>query len=185
LRLQDLYGIDQPPAVSIVEEQAIPVGLEMTLTATGSDPEGQPLAFDWEQLSGQPVELTGDGAVVQFTAPNSAGITQFRVTVTDPNLHSASALVNVTAYVSSGRLTYGSIPPGGGFALVIFGGGSNLDLVAASGCPPATASFWSTNDAGAFVLYLPGSTVEVVNAAWNEKFGSGLPVGTPLLGRCR
>lgn len=185
LRLQDLYGVDQLPTVSIPPDLAIPIGLEMTLQAAASDPEGQPLEFDWEQLSGDPVELIGEGSSVRFNAPNVAGISQFEVTVTDRYLHSASALVNVTTYVSQGRFTYGTVPPGGGFELVIFAGGSNLDLLAASACPMATASFWATNDVGAFVIYLPGSSVGVVNSGWNEKFPDGIPEGSPLLGRCR
>lgn len=185
MRLQELYGIDRRPTVSIPLDQAVPTGVQMTLQADGQDPEGQALAYHWTQLSGQPVELIGSGASVSFTAPNNAGIAQFEVTVTDPYLHSASALVNVTTYVSQGRFSYGSIPREGGFELVIFAGGSNLDLLAASQCPFASASFWSTNDAGDFVIYLPGSMVNVVNAAWHQKFPSGIPEGTPLLGRCR
>lgn len=185
LRLQDLYGVDRLPTVSIPPELAIPIGLEMTLQASANDPEGQPLAYDWNQLSGHPVELIGDGPAVRYTASSTAGISQFEVTVTDPYLHAASALVNVTTYVSQGRFIYGSIPFDGGFELVIFGGGTNIDLLAAAGCPIATASFWATNDAGAFVVYLPGTTVGVVNAAWNEKFPDGIPEGSPLLGRCR
>jgi hypothetical protein len=156
----------------------------MTLQASASDPEGQPLAYDWEQLSGEPVELIGEGSSVRYTASSTAGISQFEVTAIDPYMHSASALVNVTTYVSQGRFTYGAIPREGGFELVIFAGGSNLDLLAAAGCPIATASFWATNDVGAFVVYLPGSTVGVVNAGWNEKFPDGIPEGSPLLGSC-
>jgi hypothetical protein len=183
-RLQDLYGVDLLPSVSIPTDQAIPIGLQMTLHATANDPEGQPLAFEWQQLSGEPVELVGDGSAVHFRAPNNAGISQFRVTVTDPYMHPASAFVNVTTYVSQGRFTYGAIPPAGGYELVIFAGGTNLDLLAAAGCPYATVSFWATNDAGAFVIYLPASTVDIVNAAWNEKFPGDIPAGTPLLGSC-
>ncbi len=185
VRLQDLYGVDLLPTVSIPPELAIPIGLEMTLQASANDPEGQPLEYEWQQLSGHPVELIGDGPTVRYTASSTAGISQFDVTVTDPYLHSASALVNVTTYVSQGRFIYGSIPLDGGFELVIFGGGTNLDLLAAAGCPIATASFWATNDVGAFVVYLPASTVGVVNSAWNEKYPDGIPEGSPLLGRCR
>jgi hypothetical protein len=184
-RLQELYGIDRLPTVSIAPEQAIPTGLQMTLQADAHDPEGQVLLYQWEQLSGHPVELIASGSSATFLAPNNAGIAQFRVTVSDPYLHADSALVNVTTYVSQGHFTYGSIPLEGGFELVIFAGGSNLDLLAASRCPFTTASFWATNDTGAFVIYLPGTTVDVVNAGWHEKFPGGIPAGTPLLGRCR
>jgi hypothetical protein len=184
-RLQDLYGIDRSPSVSMPTDVAAPTGFQFALHAEASDPEGESLFYDWEQLSGQPVELTVDGPRASFTSPNNAGILAFRVTVLDPYEHFASADVNVTAYVSQGHLTYGSIPPDGGVELVIFAGGGDLDLVAASGCPLETATFWTTDDAGNFVIYLPGTDVGVVNAAWEQKFAGSIPEGTPLLGRCR
>jgi len=184
-RLQDLYGVDASPTVSLPPDLAVPTGYPMTLRASAADPEGQPLFYEWSQLSGQPVELSVDGPTARFMSPNNAGIMGFSVTASDPNLHSASAQVNVTAYVSQGRLTYGSIPPDGGFELVIFAGGSSLDLVVASACPPSTATFWTTDDAGSFVIYIPGSEVEAVNSSWFAKFPGQIPDGTPLLGRCR
>jgi hypothetical protein len=183
-RLQDLYGIDRSPTVSMISEQAVPTGYAFSMHAQASDPEGEALFFEWDQLSGQPVELNVDGPQASFTSPNNAGILEFRVTALDPYQHFASAQVRVTAYVSQGHLTYGAVPPDGGSELVIFGGGGNLDLVVASGCPPATATFWTTDDDGNFVIYLPGTDVAVVNAAWDEKFGGNIPAGTPLLGRC-
>jgi len=185
-RLQNLYGVDRLPTAELPSELAAPIGFPVSLPVTASDPEGQQLTFVWEQLSGQPVELNSFGALATFQAPGTAGILQFKVTAYDPYLHAGSATVNVTAYVSAGKLTYGEVPREGGFALVVFGGGLSLDLVYASGCPPATASFWTTDNAGRFVVYLPGSTVAVVNAAWEAKWGDeGIPEGTPLLGRCR
>ncbi len=184
-RLQDLYGVDRLPTIVLPAEQAIPVGSSMILRVTAEDPEGLPIAYEWEQLSGQPVVLSVDGPTASFIAPNNAGILQFRVTATDPNQHSTAAVGNVTAYVSQGHFTYGAIPPEGGFELVIFGGGTILDLVAAAACPPAAGAFWTTDDVGNFVIYLPGSTVAIVNAAWNEKFPGEIPSGTPLLGKCR
>lgn len=185
-RLQNLYGVDLRPTAALPPEFAVPIGFPVTLPVSASDPEGQQLTYVWEQLSGQPVELNSFGALASFHAPATVGIMQFQVTAYDPYLHSGSATVSVTAYVSSGKLTYGEVPKEGGFALVIFGGGLSLDLVYASGCAPAAAAFWTTDNVGRFVIYLPGSTVGVVNAAWEAKWGdAGIPEGTPLLGRCR
>ena len=184
-RLQELYGTDKLPTVSIVADQAVPVGLGITLTAVAADPEGQQLLYDWQQLSGAPVTLSVTGPQVSFAASGAAGISQFRLTVRDPNLHAASAVVNLTTYVSQGHFSYGSIPVNGGFALVVFQGGSGLDLVAASGCPPVSAKFWTTDVNGNFVIYLPGTSVEIVNAAWSQRFPTGIPPATPLLGSCR
>ncbi|MGE0227569.1 MAG: matrixin family metalloprotease [Dehalococcoidia bacterium] len=185
-RLQQLYGVDLRPTAELPAELAVPIDFPVVLPVAATDPEGLQLTYIWEQLSGQPVELNSFGQIMSFQAPNSVGIMQFRVTAYDPYLHPASATVSVTTYLSQGTLTYGEVPAEGGFALVIFGGGSSLDLVYASGCSPGTASFWTTDVAGRFVIYLPGSTVSVVNAAWEAKWGAtGIPEGTPLLGRCR
>lgn len=185
-RLQGLYGVDQLPTAELPPDFAVPVGFQVNLPVNATDPEGQQLTFVWEQLSGTSVEMNSFGALMSFQAPNLAGILQFRVTAFDPYLHSASATVSVTGYLSQGKLTYGEVPHEGGFALVIFGGGNSLDLVYASGCPPQSATFWTTDAVGRFVIYLPGTTVAVVNAAWDAKWGGEpIPAGTPILGRCR
>ena len=86
---------------------------------------------------------------------------------------------------TSGRLTGGAIPPGGGFGLVVFGGGTSAQLVAASGCPPQTAVFWVTSPAGNFVTYIPAASVATVNSEWRTMFANGIPANTALVARCR
>ncbi|MGE0228732.1 MAG: hypothetical protein AB7I38_01140 [Dehalococcoidia bacterium] len=83
----------------------------------------------------------------------------------------------------TGTIISGSIPPTGGFGIIVFGGGSNDQLVAASGCPHATAAFWATSN-GQFVPYVPGSDVAAVNTAWNALFSGGIPATTGIIGRC-
>lgn len=78
----------------------------------------------------------------------------------------------------------GSIPRAGGIGLVVFSGGTSTQLVTASGCPTATAAFWTGDGAGSFVGYVPGAAVAIVNADWNARFAAGLPANTPILGRC-
>lgn len=101
----------------------------------------------------------------------------------------AVALVSLTlllpggASAQTGTIISGSIPPTGGFGIIVFGGGSDEELVAASGCPPATAAFWATSN-GHFVPYVPGSSVSAVNAAWNALFSGGIPATTGVIGRC-
>lgn len=85
-------------------------------------------------------------------------------------------------YLGIGLLA-GSIPEGGGFGLIVFGGGTNAELVEASGCPEATATFWATSG-GDFVPFIPGAAVDAVNDAWNELFGGTIPYNTALAGRC-
>lgn len=85
-------------------------------------------------------------------------------------------------YIGAGFLS-GSIPADGGFGLVVFAGGTNDDLLEASGCPEATATFWATDD-GEFVTFIPGAAVSAVNTAWNSLFPGQIPANTALIGRC-
>jgi hypothetical protein len=84
----------------------------------------------------------------------------------------------------TGTISSGSVPASGGFGLIVFGGGTATQLVTASGCPAATAAFWATS-AGAFVTYIPGTTIAAVNAAFLALFPSGnIPANTALVGKC-
>ena len=96
-RLQELYGVDRAPTVNGGEDRIVDPGAAVTLTASGSDPEGESLTFQWTQLSGTVVQLSGNGGSVSFTAPSGAGETLvFELTGFDPFLHSATDTVNVT-----------------------------------------------------------------------------------------
>jgi hypothetical protein len=84
----------------------------------------------------------------------------------------------------SGTISSGSVPAAGGFGLVVFGGGTTDQLVAASGCPAATSAFYATVN-GDFVTYVPGTSIAAVNAAFMAAFPAGIPAGTPLIGKCK
>lgn len=71
-----------------------------------------------------------------------------------------------------------------GISLVMFGGGTNAELVSGAGCSTTSATFWVTI-AGRFVGYIPAALVPAVNAEWNATFPSGLPANTPMIVRCR
>jgi MYXO-CTERM domain-containing protein len=75
-------------------------GDTVTLSAAGSnDPDEQVLAYKWEQLSGPTVTLSGaDTSVATFVVPATDTVgaaATFRVTVTDPDGLTSTALVNV------------------------------------------------------------------------------------------
>lgn len=65
----------------------------------------------------------------------------------------------------------------------VFGGGTNDDLVVATGCPRMSLGLWAAASTG-FVAYIPGADGEQVNAAWNMLFPFGIPANTPLWGWC-
>ena len=84
-----------------------------------------------------------------------------------------------------GVMLQGAVRQDGRFSAVLFGGGSNAQLVSASGCSASRVVFWTTDADGNFVLYIAATAIPAVNAAWNAIFPSGIPAGTPLIARCR
>jgi hypothetical protein len=87
--------------------------------------------------------------------------------------------------VGTAAIISGSIPPGGGFGLVVFGGGTIPQLVSATGCPVATMALFATVN-GALVAFVPGSTIAIVNAEFMGMFVDGtIPDGAVFIGRCR
>lgn len=122
----------------------------------------------------------------ELTATAPAGTGTVDVTVTNPD-EQTSTLPDAFTYTeeedTTGEIISGGIPAGG-FGLFVFGGGTNEQLVDASGCPEATVTFYATNAQGGFVTYIPGSNVQAVNAAWNALFPSGIPAMTALIGKC-
>lgn len=91
-----------------------------------------------------------------------------------------------TATPSGPGTISGDKPPasGGGIGLFVFNGGTVQQLVTASGCNPATASFYVTSG-GVFLTYVPGTTITAVNADFLAKFpGGNIPANTPMMGKC-
>ena len=158
-------------------------GQAVTLTASS----GNAGEFYWEQYEGTMVEPQRAGAMLTFVAPQDATVLRFRVTANGP-LGVAVDTVRVTvrsAPLGEGayaQIVAGSIPDRG-VGLIVFGGGSGAELLAASGCTQLTAAFFATVE-GRVVGYIPAAQVALVNAEWNALFPDGLPANTPLIGRC-
>ena len=124
------------------------------------------------------------------TTPPTATTGPVAVTVSNPGSGSAT-LQSGFSYTggsasapSSAPSTSGPLVPTGGSGLFVFKGGSNADLVAASGCNASTAVFWVTDSKGAWIGYLPSVPVAIVNAAWNSLFPNGIPANTAIFARC-
>jgi hypothetical protein len=76
-----------------------------------------------------------------------------------------------------GSILFGSAPPpGGGFGTFALNCGSLDQLVEASGCPEATATFFYNKPDGSFAVYIPGALVAIVN----EEF-TGIFDGDPAI----
>lgn len=91
-----------------------------------------------------------------------------------------------TASAQAGTIIGGNAPPAaGGFGTFIYGGGSFDLLVTASGCPAASSAFFHNKADGSFAVYIPGTTVSVVNEEIMTMFGGdNIPLGTIFIGRC-
>ena len=106
----------KPVASAIATPAVVDEGVPVTLDGTASyDPEGQPLGYQWTQVSGTPVALSGgDTATASFEAPNTAypaGDTlEFSLRVSDGVYEDVSNVtVNVT-WVNDPPVTLLSCP---------------------------------------------------------------------------
>jgi hypothetical protein len=77
---------NEPPVASAGPDQPVLPGAVITLDGSGSaDPDGHlPLSYGWLQSGGETVTLSGTGKVsATFTAPVTAGVLTFTLSVTD------------------------------------------------------------------------------------------------------
>lgn len=73
-------------------------GAQVTLDGSGSDdPDGDALAYGWRQMGGLDVSLSSvDVVSPTFTAPSTAGVLTFSLTVTDTGALADTDTVTVT-----------------------------------------------------------------------------------------
>jgi hypothetical protein len=84
----------------------------------------------------------------------------------------------------NGAIISGAVPPTGGFGMVVTNCGTISQVVAATGCSTATMALWIT-EAGAFLTYVPGTTVSAVNAEFlAHTDGANIPQDQAFVARC-
>jgi PKD domain len=99
-----------PPVADAGADQTVGFAQGVTISgAASTDPDGTIVSYAWTQLSGTAVTLSGSGANRTFSAPGTAGVLTFELTVTDNGGATDTATVNVTVaaaaapvYVASG-----------------------------------------------------------------------------------
>ena len=70
----------------------------LTLRGTGTDPDGDPLFYNWSQLSGWPVTLNATQNANMSFVPAKAGMYSFQLKVGDGEAESNFSTVNVTIF---------------------------------------------------------------------------------------
>jgi len=100
---------NSPPTITslIANPLSVPVGGQSTSSVQASDPDGDPLTYNWSATCGTLSGQTGPGDKT-WTAPNAPGTCTVSVTVTDPSGASAgkSVSIEVTAPPEPGPVQY-------------------------------------------------------------------------------
>ncbi|MEM6475372.1 MAG: autotransporter domain-containing protein [Pseudomonadota bacterium] len=82
-----LGPVNQAPVVDAGPDQTVAGGASVSLTGTATDPDNDPLTFQWVQVAGPAVTLTGGNTLTPtFTAPPralNAQVLQFALDVSD------------------------------------------------------------------------------------------------------
>jgi hypothetical protein len=114
---------NQPPTANAGSDQTVTSGQLVTLTGSGSDPEGQAMTFTWTQIQGPTVSMgNSNSATASFTAPQitASTVLRFRLTVSDGSL-TTEAFVNITVNPASSPTIF--------FAQFANGAGTTSDIV--------------------------------------------------------
>jgi hypothetical protein len=128
--------INAPPVASAGTDLTVSAGAAVSLTGTGSDPDGSVATYAWAQTAGPAVTLNNAASAnASFTAPMVAADLAFSLTVTDNHggTHIDVVSVTVTAIIVQPPPTFAPMigrHPGNALAVEY---GSAMFFVAASG----------------------------------------------------
>jgi peptidoglycan/xylan/chitin deacetylase (PgdA/CDA1 family) len=121
---------NQAPVANAGPAQTVPAGSTVQLDGSASsDPDGDPLTYQWTQTAGTAVTLSSSTAVrPTFTAPPT-GTVSFRLVVRDGLLNSSPSTVNITVSAAPNRAPVANAGPAqtvqAGQAVQLDGSGSS------------------------------------------------------------
>jgi bacterial leucyl aminopeptidase len=100
-------GGNLPPTANAGPDQSVATGTLVTLSGSGSDPDGGPgpLTFAWSQVSGPSATINNATQATATVTPGTAGTYVFRLTVSD-GAASASDTATVTASSAGGNAVF-------------------------------------------------------------------------------
>lgn len=104
---------NEPPVANAGANQSVEQGEKVTLTGSGSDPDGTITGWNWQQISGQTVSISNaNSQVATFTAPGNAGDIRLRLTVTDNNgaTNTDDTIITVEAEATPDNTTGEEVP---------------------------------------------------------------------------
>jgi hypothetical protein len=91
--------------VSVVEAHDVTAGQSLTLVATGTDPDGDPITYAWKQVSGPPVG-TLEGATPSFDVPDEIVTLRFEVVASDGKVATTPAGIIVRVFEDHTRAVF-------------------------------------------------------------------------------
>ena len=80
----EIVEANQKPNANAGSDRTVETGQTVSITGSGSDSDGQLVAWNWSQIGGDSVSLqNASSQTVRFTAPSTEGYTRLQLQVTD------------------------------------------------------------------------------------------------------
>lgn len=166
--LAGIYGANKRPSITApATQQEVSAGSVGQISVSASDPEGDPLTYEWKQLSGTVVSLSAPGPVASFTAPQSAGDTlTFEVSVFDRYLKKSTATVGVVVTSVTSPPT---LPPS--FASFLPNGGNTAAAIGWKPVAGATSYRLCSTPTGTTNTTCTSQSTSIVDVSWETILG--------------
>jgi len=95
---------NRAPTVDAGPDQSVGVNKQVTLSGSGTDPDGDALTYTWVQTAGPPLTFAGAGTAEATFTPTEIGTYKFRLAVNDGQAANTTALDTVTITVTKAEV---------------------------------------------------------------------------------